>query len=60
MISITVAQEIFVPAKEVAEVLLNHAQLGWFFNAQISLVKPENQGELKGEQGAVRQISIGK
>jgi hypothetical protein len=60
MISITVAQEILAPAKEVAEVLLNHAQLGRFFNAQISLVKPENQGELKGGQGAVRQISIGK
>jgi hypothetical protein len=41
-------------------VLLNHAQLGRFFNAKISLIKPENQGELKGGQGAVRQISIGK
>jgi len=60
MISITVAQEILAPANEVAEVLLNHAQLGRFFNAQISLVKPENQGELKGGQGAVRQIRIGK
>lgn len=60
MISITVAQEILAPAKEVAEVLLNHTQLGRFFNAKISLVKSENQGEIKGGQGAVRQVSIGK
>ncbi len=60
MISITVAQEILAPANKVAEVLLNHAQLGRFFNAKISLIKPENQGELKGGQGAVRQVSIGK
>ncbi len=60
MISITVAQEILAPANQVAGVLLNHAQLGRFFNAKISLVKPENQGEIKGGQGAVRQVSIGK
>ncbi len=60
MINITVAQKICASANEIAEVLLNHAQLGRFFNAQISLVKPENEGAIKGGQGAVRHITIGK
>ena len=60
MINITVAQKICASANEIAEVLLNHAQLGRFFNAQISLVKPENEGAIKGGQGAVRHIKIGK
>ena len=60
MISITVAQEILAPANKIAEVLLNHAQLGRFFNAKISLVKSENQGELKGGKGAIRRIRTGK
>lgn len=59
MINITVAQEIFAPAHQIVEVLLNHAQLERFFNAQISLVKPENKGAIKGGQGAIRHITIG-
>ncbi len=60
MITITVVQPIFAPVNQIVEVLLNHAQLGRFFNAKISQLTPENVGELKGGRGAIRFINIGK
>ena len=46
--------------EQVSQVLLAHAQLDRFFNAQIKLLKSENDGEFVGGKGTVRQISIGK
>ncbi|WP_232771405.1 SRPBCC family protein [Colwellia sp. 12G3] len=60
MITIEVTQKIEAPVAQVSQVLLDHAQLDRFFNAKIILIKAQNNGELIGGKGAVRQISIGK
>jgi hypothetical protein len=60
MITIKVTQKILAPVEQVCQVLLDHQQLDRFFNAQIALVKNQNDGELIGGKGAVRRISIGK
>ena len=60
MITIVVKQQVAAPLEQVSQVLLAHAQLDRFFNAKIKLLKSENDGELVGGKGAIRQISIGK
>ena len=60
MITIEVTQKISAPVEQVCQVLLDHAQLDRFFNAQIKTIKVQHEGELIGGKGAVRQISIGK
>jgi hypothetical protein len=60
MISIAVTQKISAPVEQVCQVLLVHRQLERFFNAKIKVIKIEDDGELIGGKGTVRQISIGK
>ena len=60
MITINVTQQVLAPEALVNQTLLAHAKLDRFFNAKIKQVKNENDGELVGGKGAVRQISIGK
>jgi hypothetical protein len=60
MITIVVKQQVPAPLEHVSQVLLAHAQLDRFFNAKIKLLKSENDGELVGGKGAIRQIAIGK
>ncbi|AAZ25008.1 hypothetical protein CPS_3619 [Colwellia psychrerythraea 34H] len=60
MITIEVTQKVLAPAEQVNQVLLDHLQLGRFFNAKFKLIKIQNKGELIGGKGAIRQISIGK
>ncbi len=60
MITIYVTQKIPAPVEKVSRVLLEHQKLDRFFNANISLKKPENNGEISGGKGAIRQIMIGK
>jgi hypothetical protein len=59
MITIEITQKILAPLSQVSEALLAHANLDRFFNAKIELVTSENDGELLGGKGAVRQIAIG-
>jgi hypothetical protein len=60
MITIEVKQHVPAPLEQVSQILLAHTQLERFFNAKIKLLKSENDGELIGGEGAIRQISIGK
>jgi hypothetical protein len=60
MIKIHVTQQVLAPVKQVNQTLLDHAKLERFFNAKISLIKNELDGELLGGEGAIRQIAIGK
>jgi len=60
MITIVVKQQVPAPLEQVSQALLAHAQLDRFFNAEIKLLKSENDGELVGGKGAIRQIAIGK
>ncbi|MCJ8296160.1 MAG: SRPBCC family protein [Colwellia sp.] len=60
MITINVTQQVLAPVALVNQALLEHSKLDRFFNAKIKQVKDENDGELVGGKGVVRQISIGK
>lgn len=60
MITIEVTQKISAPVEQVCQTLLDHPQLERFFNAKVNTIKMQNDGELIGGKGAVRQISIGK
>jgi hypothetical protein len=60
MITIEVTQKILAPVEQICQVLLDHPQLDRFFNAQIKTIKMQDDGELVGGKGAIRQISIGK
>ncbi len=60
MVKITLKQRIAAKASKIQSVLLEHEKLGRFFNAQFCLVKAENEGELSGGKGSIRQITIGK
>ena len=58
MILISETQNVKAKPAEVAKVLLDHQALDRFFNAKFVLVNPENQGELPGGKGAIRQINM--
>lgn len=60
MITIEVTQKISAPVEQVCQVLLDHPKLERFFNAKIKTTQIQNEGELIGGKGAVRQITIGK
>ncbi|WP_019025867.1 SRPBCC family protein [Colwellia piezophila] len=60
MITIIIKQQVPAPLEQVSQALLAHAQLERFFNAKVTLIKPQNNGELLGGKGAIRQIAIGK
>ena len=56
MVSINLKCTLLAPPEKVAAVLLEHAYLGRFFNAQFSQLKSHNKGEMKGGAGAIRQV----
>ena len=58
MISIDVKQNINAGPSHIREVLLEHEKLERYFNAEFTLLKKQNEGEIKGGKGAVRQISM--
>ncbi|MCJ8319380.1 MAG: SRPBCC family protein [Colwellia sp.] len=60
MITIKVEQQVPAPVEQVRNTLLDHQHLARFFNAKFSIVKRENNGELIGGKGAVRQVTIGR
>tara|TARA_B110000908_G_C9892476_1_gene287417 strand:- start:7 stop:438 length:432 start_codon:yes stop_codon:yes gene_type:complete len=60
MIAIKVKQQLLAPVKQVMQTLLAHQQLDRFFNAKFQLMKTENEGEIVGGKGAVRQVTMGK
>ena len=58
MISITVKQKVTAKPSQIRKTLLEHKQLDRFFNADFSLIKKQNEGEIKGGKGAIRQVSM--
>jgi hypothetical protein len=58
MISVTLKQNVIASPSQVCTILLEHEQLNRFFDADFSLIKNQNNGEIKGGKGAIRQISM--
>jgi len=58
MISIAVEKTINATPLQVREILLEHEQLDRFFNADFILVRKQNEGEVEGGKGAIRQIRM--
>ena len=58
MISIDLTQKIAATPSQISEVLLEHEQLNRFFNADFQLINIQNEGEITGGKGAVRQVSM--
>lgn len=56
MINILVKQSIPTSKEILLQTLLEHEQLGRFFNARFSVVRAENKNEIKGGSGCVRAI----
>jgi hypothetical protein len=58
MISINLTQKVAATPLQISEVLLEHEQLNRFFNADFQLINNQNEGEIAGGKGAVRQVSM--
>lgn len=58
MISITVKQKVGATPLQIRQTLLKHEQLDRFFNADFLLIKKQNEGEIEGGKGSVRQVSM--
>jgi len=58
MISINLKQSIAATPSQVSDILLDHEQLNRFFDASFLLIKKQNEGEIKGGKGAVREVSM--
>ena len=59
-IKICLHQEILTTPEKLLAVLLDHAKLGRFFKAGFAVVTPANDGQIKGGQGCIRQVTIGR
>jgi len=58
MISINLTQKIAATPSQIRDVLLEHDQLNRFFNADFQLINKQDEGEVAGGKGAVRQVSM--
>ncbi|PKG99249.1 SRPBCC family protein [Paraglaciecola sp. MB-3u-78] len=58
MISISLKQSLAARPSQVRETLLDHEHLNRFFNATFLLLKTQNEGEIRGGKGSIRQVSM--
>ena len=58
MISITVRKNINATPLKIRELLLEHEQLNRFFDARFKLIREQDEEEVKGGKGAIRQITM--
>jgi hypothetical protein len=58
MISISVKQTIAAKPSQVRDILLEHEHLSRFFNANFLLIKTQNETEVRGGKGSIRQVSM--
>ena len=58
MVDINLNQKVAAPAIQIRDVLLQHEQLDRFFNATFKLVKKQDEGEIKGGKGTIRQVTM--
>ncbi|WDE14001.1 SRPBCC family protein [Thalassomonas haliotis] len=59
-INICLHQEIATGPEQLLEILLDHPRLGRFFKAGFVVVKPEDEGQMIGGKGCIRQVTIGR
>ncbi|MBH0075568.1 SRPBCC family protein [Pseudoalteromonas sp. SWYJ118] len=60
MILITIKQTLNAQPKQIISTLLDHQQLHRFFNAKFTLLQAQDEGQIEGGKGSVRQVKIGK
>jgi hypothetical protein len=58
MILISVKQNIAARPSQVRDTLLEHEHLCRFFNARFLLIKAQNESEISGGTGSIRQVSM--
>jgi hypothetical protein len=58
MISFNLKEHIAASPSEVRSILLDHVKLDRFFDAKFILIRNENEGEIFGGKGAIRQVSM--
>jgi hypothetical protein len=58
MILISLKQSLTARPSQVREILLEHEHLNRFFNATFLLLKTQNEGEIRGGKGSIRQVSM--
>lgn len=58
MADILIEQTTVSPPCFIQALLLDHVQLGRFFNARFKLVKQQNPGEIEGGKGAIREVTL--
>lgn len=58
MIEINVKHSVAATPEQLCILLLAHADLGRFFNAQFEVLTPQDSGEISGGKGTIRQIKM--
>lgn len=58
MIEINVKHSVVAKPEKIRTLLLAHADLGRFFNAQFKVLTPQNSGEVSGGKGTIREIKM--
>jgi len=58
MISIVLKQNLAATPIRIRDTLLEHNKLNRFFNANFLLINQQNDGEIVGGKGAIRQVSM--
>ena len=58
MISISLKQNLAAKPSQVRDTLLEHEHLHRFFNATFLLLKTQNEGDISGGKGSIRQVSM--
>lgn len=58
MLVVEYQKQIACTADTLLNTLLDHSNLGRFFNAKFQVLRPANKGEISGGKGCIRQVSI--
>lgn len=58
MISISLKQNVVAKPSQVRDMLLEHEHLNRFFNATFLLIKTQDEGEISGGKGSIRQVCM--
>ena len=58
MVNVDVVQEIAAGVSDVSKILLDHQNAGRFFDAKFTVAKTENNGEIFGGKGAIRDLNV--
>lgn len=59
-INICLYQKVLTSQEQLLEILLDHPRLGRFFKAGFVVVKGEDEGQVSGGKGCIREVTIGR